>query len=225
MQDIQYQKYSLRIDAHFVHKTSGNKSSLFTGVGLFGEINNPMVLHAAAEDREVSLEARNDEEVVFNHFILVFIPDGNGIDIITAAVADVTNEVLSSGFSISDIITSVEALALGVHGISELSSLVITLKVMNIETGTSEAESEFAASILFGVKENFLFRLTIVNAPLVGAADRGVNDSVKGGVTNLVTRLNVSERVLSSAEKESGWENAMRHSFTSGVVIDEGDSL
>lgn len=163
---------TLWVDHQFVHKVTSDETGLFRIVSLVGEVNDPVVLHAAAEARKISLDTGDDEKVVLNHFILVFVPNGDWVNIISTAVADVTNEELSLGFSVSDVITSIEALALGEEGITSLFTFAtISVKVVDIESRTTAAESESsAASILSGVEEDLFIRFSVVNSPLVWAA-------------------------------------------------------
>ena len=152
---------------------------------------------------------------------LVIIPDRLEVHSLTAASADITNEVQVSFSTISDIITSVEALASRYLSSTVEGSLLTFMDVIDIETRSTEAESEARKTTSLGIDVD-RFLVVVEESPLVGAAALGFNNRVELLATNIITLIDVSELVLSwaAAGGEDGAASLLEF-FTAGVVVDE----
>jgi len=111
-------------------------------LGINWEVEDPVIFHATAEARQVFLQAWSDMDVHLYQLRLVMIPNRLEVHSLAATSADITDEVHVVLTLVSDIITSVEALASRDFGSSVEFTFLTILHVINIETRTTEANSE-----------------------------------------------------------------------------------
>jgi len=105
------------------------------------------------------------------------VPNRLEVHTFTAASADITDEVHVVLTSISDIITSVEALASRYFSSTVEVSLLTIIHIINIETRTTAADSE-AREATSGSVDIDGFLVVVEESPLVGAAALGLNNAV-----------------------------------------------